>query len=214
LLRQIDEGKAVALISDAGTPIVSDPGYRLAQEAISNGISVTPIPGASAPLAALVGSGIIAEDFRFCGFLPSKQMARRKRLEELAHEKATLIFFEGPSRISTTLNAIAEVYGSERPAVVARELTKMHETFHRGTASQLAQEFEAKEKIRGEIVIVIAPAEDESPNEQDVDHLLRDALVTMKTKQAAQSVAKATGLSKQELYSRALALKSDINKAP
>ena len=207
ILRQINEGKSVALISDAGTPLVSDPGFRLVENAIELGILVIPIPGASAPIAALVGSGLGAEDFRFCGFLPNKAQARLRRLESLDKEQTTLMFFESPTRVVATLRAMVQVFGSERQAVVARELTKMHETFHRGSVEELIQEFSSLNKVRGEIVIVVSPAGEKQMNEEEVSELLRKALTTMKTKQAATEVAGVTGLSKQDLYKQALQIK-------
>lgn len=212
LLRQIGQGASVALISDAGTPLVSDPGYRLVQEAIAQNISVIPIPGASAPLAALVGSGLENDQFRFCGFLPSKAQGRLQMLESLAKEQSTLIFFESPARIKATLGAMAQSFGGDRHVVVARELTKIHETFHRGTIQTLQDEFEALEKVRGEIVIVVGPATVIRFETEDVTELLKQALTTMKTKQAAVYVAAQTGLAKQALYNKALSLKDRPNQ--
>ena len=209
LIRQINEGKAVAIISDAGTPLVSDPGFRLVEKAIEEGIVVTPIPGASAPIAALVGSGLGVEDFRFCGFLPAKAQARIRRLESLSDEQTTLLFFESPARIAACLNAMIEVFGINRQAVVARELTKIYETFHRGSVGELAKEFLALERVRGEIVVVVAPAEEKQIGKSEIAQLLREALTTMKTKQAANEVARLTDISKQELYKLALQIKSD-----
>lgn len=209
IVAQLEQGRAVALISDAGTPLVSDPGFRLVQEVVSAGFDVFPIPGASAPLAALVGSGMSPDDFRFCGFLPHKAQAKRQQLEALKTARQTLIFFDGPSRIVDTLATIGETFGTDRPVVVARELTKMHETFHRGTAVSLAAEFEAMERVRGEIVIVIEGAPHEIHTETDVTDMLREALATMKTKDAANHVALQTGLAKQDLYKQALTLKND-----
>ncbi len=212
LLRQIADGAAVALISDAGTPLVSDPGGRLVEQALDQGLKVIPIPGASAPIAALIGSGFGNEDFRFCGFLPSRKQARRQQLEALKAENTTLIFFESPTRITASLMNIKGCFGSERKMTVAREISKMHETFHRGTVAELCHEFESMDRVRGEIVLVIEAAEAESFSDHDVDDLLSEALKEMKTKQAANSVAQKTGLSKQDLYARALALKAE--KAP
>jgi len=209
LIRQIFEGKAVALISDAGTPLVSDPGFRLVEKAIEEGIVVIPIPGASAPMAALVGSGLGVEDFRFCGFLPTKAQACIRRMESLANEQTTLIFFESPARVAACLAAMGEVFGTKRRAVVARELTKLHETFHRGSVGELAQEFSALNKVRGEIVILVSPAKEKEFGKDEVTQLLREALITMKTKQAANEVAGLTGISKQELYKQALQIKTD-----
>lgn len=210
LLRRIADGEAVALVSDAGTPLVSDPGSRLVREAASQGLPVVPIPGSSAPLAALVGSALPTDDFRFCGFLPSKAGARKSRLQEIGGADTTLLFFENPARLLGTLKAMAEMFGEDRQTVVARELTKMHETFHRGTLAELHNEFKALDRIRGEIVIVVEAGEAAPPEAQDVDAMLTEALTTMKTKDAARHVAERTGLSRQALYRQALDLaKSD-----
>ncbi|EFL89173.1 16S rRNA (cytidine(1402)-2'-O)-methyltransferase [Ahrensia sp. R2A130] len=209
LLRQIEAGASVALISDAGTPLVSDPGLRLVRDCAAAGLTVVPLPGASAPLAALVGSGLGEGEFRFVGFLPNKQQARRSRLDELKADAATLVLFESPNRIVDMLTDAAEVFGSERPAVVARELTKMHETFHRGNLVELAEEFSQMERVRGEIALVIAPAPPAEFNTSDTDDLLRNALVEMKTKDAAAHVAALTGEPRQALYARALAMKNE-----
>jgi len=210
LLRQISQGAAVALISDAGTPLVSDPGFRLVQQAAEQGLPVIPLPGASAPLAALVASGLASDDFRFCGFLPSKAQARRQRLNALAGQSYTLIFFESPNRLKVTLAAMAEEFGGERLVVIARELTKMHESFYRGSLEAVIQQIDALDKVRGEIVIVVEGASATPVTEEAVEAQLRAALETMKTKQAAAFVANSNGLSKQQLYKQALALKDDL----
>ena len=209
LLRQIEEGASVALISDAGTPLVSDPGYRLVAEAVERNLSVIPIPGASAPLAALVASGLASDDFRFCGFLPSKAQARLQRLESLSQATSTLIFFESPNRITATLAAMGQAFGKDRPGVVARELTKMHETIYRGPIGTLIDQLDALDKVRGEIVIVIEGASDTELSAADIDLQLRTALKSMKTKDAASHVAKLSGLPKQELYRQALQIKDE-----
>ena len=211
LIRQIGEGAAVALISDAGTPLVSDPGQRLVREAIEAGLSVIPLPGASAPLAALVASGLPSEDFRFCGFLPSKAQARQRRLTQLVDEPSTLIFFESPNRIQSTLDTLRHVFGAERQVVVAREITKMHETFYRGSLADVGDQFNAMDKVKGEIVVVVAGAAEAAAaaTPEAVEAQLRAALQSMKTKQAAAHVAERNGLSKQELYRLALTLKDD-----
>jgi len=210
LIRQIGEGAAVALISDAGTPLVSDPGYRLVKQAAQQSLPVIPLPGASAPLAALVGSGLGTGNFTFCGFLPNKTRARQSRIAELADEAATLMFFESPNRLKAALQDLSEGLGPQRPATVCRELTKMYETFHRGTLEHLLTEFEALERIRGEIVIVVEGApQNVADQPEEVRQQLLDALKTMKTKQAAKHVAQATGLSKQDLYKRTLELQKE-----
>jgi 16S rRNA (cytidine1402-2'-O)-methyltransferase len=154
LLGLIDAGSDVAIVSDAGTPGISDPGFRLARLAIESGARVVPVPGASALIAALVASGMPTDEFFFGGFLPSRSGARRARLSELRSLPATLIFYEGPHRIAATLKDAHEILG-EREAVVARELTKMHEEVVRGNLSELAERFSSPEKARGEMVLII-----------------------------------------------------------
>ncbi|MFD0916938.1 16S rRNA (cytidine(1402)-2'-O)-methyltransferase [Pseudahrensia aquimaris] len=207
LLRRIESGESVALISDAGTPLVSDPGFRLVREAAEHGITVVPIPGANAPVTGLVGSGLSAASFCFAGFLPPKSKARQKAFEQCLNTSTTTLFFEAPTRIASALKDAVATLGEDRPACVARELTKMHETFHRGTLAELADEFAAMERVRGEIVLIIEGAEAQEASGADIDELLIEALATMKTKDAANHVAAQTGQSKQEIYRRALALK-------
>ncbi|CAH0339202.1 Ribosomal RNA small subunit methyltransferase I [Rhizobium sp. CECT 9324] len=207
LLAALEAGKSVALVSDAGTPLVSDPGYRLGQLAIDAGHRVVPIPGASAPLAALVGSGLPNDAFLFAGFLPTKDKARRDRLNALSKIPATLIFFESPHRIADTLAAAAEELGEARPASVCRELTKTFEEFRRAPLGELAKEF-AERTVKGEIVLVIGPpAPDAAPDAADVDSLLTELSATMPTAKAATEAAKLTGLPRKELYQRLLELR-------
>ncbi|KPF53058.1 MULTISPECIES: 16S rRNA (cytidine(1402)-2'-O)-methyltransferase [Rhizobium/Agrobacterium group] len=207
LLAALEAGKSVALVSDAGTPLVSDPGYRLGQLAIEAGHRVVPIPGASAPLAALVGSGLPNDAFLFAGFLPTKDKAKRDRLRELAKVPATLIFFESPHRIGDTLVAAADELGIDRPASVCRELTKTFEEFRRGPLGDLASDY-ADKTVKGEIVLVIGPpAPDAAPDAADVDSLLAELSTTMPTAKAATEAAKLTGLPRKELYQRLLELK-------
>jgi 16S rRNA (cytidine1402-2'-O)-methyltransferase len=207
LLAALEAGKSVALVSDAGTPLVSDPGYRLGQLAIEAGHRVVPIPGASAPLAALVGSGLPNDAFLFAGFLPTKDKAKRDRLRELAKVPATLIFFESPHRIGDTLAAAADELGKDRPASVCRELTKTFEEFRRGPLGGLAQDYAGK-TVKGEIVLVIGPpAPDAAPDAADVDSLLAELATTLPTAKAATEAAKLTGLPRKDLYQRLLELK-------
>lgn len=207
LIQALEEGKSVALVSDAGTPLVSDPGYRLGQLAIDAGHRVIPIPGASAPLAALVGSGLPNEAFLFAGFLPVKDKARRDRLAELGDIPATLIFFESPHRIGATLAAAADVFGAERPASVCRELTKTFEEFRRGGLGELAEHYSDK-AVKGEIVLVVGPPlEREAPSEEDVDGLLLKLAADLPVAKAAGEAAKRTGLARKDLYQRLLELK-------
>ena len=208
LMEHLKAGRSVALVSDAGTPLVSDPGYRLGQLAIAEGYRVVPIPGASAPLAALVGSGLPNDAFLFAGFLPSKDKARRDRLAEFSDVMATLIFFESPHRIGATLSAAADVLGAERQSAVCRELTKTFEEFRRASLGALAEEYRDK-PVKGEIVLVIGPplAAAETA-EADIDALLLKHGETLPAAKAAAEVAKLTGLPRKVLYQRLLDLRS------
>lgn len=209
LIAALDGGKSVALVSDAGTPLVSDPGYRLGQLALSAGHKVVPLPGASAPLAALVGSGLPNDAFLFAGFLPSKDKARRDRLSELSRVPATLIFFESPHRIGATLVAAADVLGGARPAAVCRELTKTFEEFRRGPLAELAAHYEDNPQVKGEIVLVIGPpAEEPPPAAADVDALLAVLVRDMSAGKAATEAARRTGLPRRDLYQRVIELKA------
>ncbi|WP_420334863.1 16S rRNA (cytidine(1402)-2'-O)-methyltransferase [Roseibium sp.] len=208
ILAELEAGKAVALVSDAGTPLVSDPGYRLVRGVLEAGFEVVPIPGASAPLAGLVASGLPSDTVLFAGFLPQKGGPKSKRLEELAKVPATLVFFESPHRTGATLETMAGLLGGARTAVVARELTKRFETFERGTLSELASRFEDV-SVKGEIVILVGPPEERpEADASDLDALLVAALEDMPVSAAAKKVAKATGLDRGEVYKRALDLKS------
>jgi 16S rRNA (cytidine1402-2'-O)-methyltransferase len=208
LIAALDAGKSVALVSDAGTPLVSDPGYRLGQLALEAGHRVVPIPGASAPLAALVGSGLPSDAFLFAGFLPVKDKGKRDRFSELSKIPATLMFFESPHRISATLKVASEVLGPNRRAVVCRELTKTFEEFRRGTLSELAEWYGEDRIVKGEIVLLIEPPSyDEIPDMEDVEKLLKDLVATMSAAKAAGEASKLTGLPRKELYQRLLDMK-------
>lgn len=209
LLAALAGGQSVALVSDAGTPLVSDPGYRLGVEARADGHPVIPIPGPSAVLAGLAASGLPTDDFRFIGFLPTKQKARRDRLVALADEPSTLIAFESPNRLAATLDAIADVTDSGRPVCVARELTKRFETIVTGSARAVADQFR-DEGVKGEIVVLIGPAEPNTATmeDADVDALLKDLRETMPAAKAAREAARTTGLPRAALYQRLLAMKA------
>ena len=198
-------GQRIALCSDAGTPLISDPGLRLARDAVGAGVAVIPIPGASAVLAALSAAGLPTDRFLFAGFPPPRAAARRAFLETLKPVRATLILFEGPSRLAASLNEMAAVLGP-RTAVVARELTKLHETHYRGSLATLAAD-PALAAPRGEIVIVIAPPETEAASEDDAERALVEALSRLAPAKAAGEVAHALGLDRRALYRRALQLK-------
>jgi 16S rRNA (cytidine1402-2'-O)-methyltransferase len=197
-------GETIALVSDAGMPLVSDPGYRLVHAAIDNGIPVQPIPGPSAALAALSASGLPTHAFYFGGFLPAKPGQRAKALEELAAESATLVFYEAPHRLIETLEAIESVLGP-RPVVVARELTKLHEEFLRGTAAEIRAQLAARDAIKGEITLLIgkadAPVPDDTPVDEAVETLERAGIARM---DAIKQVARSRGLSKREIYDQLL----------
>ena len=206
-LRRIAEGAALALISDAGTPLISDPGYRLVAEAVAQGLAVTAAPGPSAALAALCVSGLPSDRFFFEGFLPPRSAARRERLNALAAIPGSLIFYESPARTADALADLARELG-DRPAAVARELTKLHEEVRRGRLSELAAEFAAGEPPRGEIVIVVGPAVEprEAVSEAALDAEIAAALTTLSVKDAAAAVAARHGLPRRQVYARALAL--------
>lgn len=208
LIAALEAGKSVALVSDAGTPLVSDPGYRLGQLALGAGYRVVPIPGASAPLAALVGSGMPSDAFLFAGFLPVKDRGKRDRFAELSKIPATLIFFESPHRIGASVRVAAEVLGRDRRAVVCRELTKTFEEFRRGRLGELAEYYDEDRTVKGEIVLLVEPPSyDDIPDIEDVEKLLKDLVSTMPAAKAAAEAAKLTGLPRKELYQRLLDMK-------
>ena len=211
LLRRLADGAAVALVSDAGTPLVSDPGFKLVRAAQEAGHAVTTLPGASAALAALTVAGLPTDQFFFAGFLPPKQAARRARIAELARIPATLVVFETGPRIAATLADLAAGLG-DREAAVCRELTKIHEEIRRRDLATLAQSYAGSE-VRGEIVLVIAPPiAAVRPSADDMDALLRQALARVSLKDAVSEVAVATGLSRRELYQRALVLAKEESR--
>src|SRR5690606_24367977 len=206
LIAALQEGRSVALVSDAGTPLVSDPGFRLVEQAIAAGIRVVPIPGASAVLAALTASGLPSDAFLFAGFLPVKDGQRRTRLAELGAAPATLVFFESPRRLADTLAAMADVLG-DRPAAIGRELTKTFEEIRTGTLAALAAHYGDAPTPKGEIVICVGPPEGKADAPEDVDRLLASLAAEMPASKAAAEAAKMTGQPKQALYRRLLELK-------
>jgi 16S rRNA (cytidine1402-2'-O)-methyltransferase len=205
ILARMRDGGAVALVSDAGTPLVSDPGYRLVRAAQEEGLAVTAVPGASAVLAALAVAGLPTDRFFFEGFLPPKDAARRTRIAELARIPATLVLFETGPRLAHALAALAEGLG-ERTAAVCRELTKLHEEVRRATLGALARAYAEGGETRGELVLVIAPPETRAATAEEIDELLRQALRGQTVKDAVGAVAAATGAPRAEVYRRALAL--------
>jgi 16S rRNA (cytidine1402-2'-O)-methyltransferase len=207
LLAALAAGKAVALISDAGTPLISDPGYRLVEAAVAAGHRVVPVPGPSALLAGLVAAGLPTDTFLFAGFLPTKETGRRKRLAGLAGVPATLLFFESPQRLAASLADMAATLGGNRRAAVARELTKAFESIRRDSLTALAAAYAEEPPPKGEVVVLVGPPVVAAPAAEDVDALLTSLLQSNGVRAAAEAAAAETGLSRRELYQRALALK-------
>ena len=205
ILQRLAEGARIALVSDAGTPLLSDPGYRLARAAAEQGAAVTPIPGASALLGALAGAGLPTDRFLFAGFPPPKSAARRTMFEELSTVRATLVFYETGPRLRESLADMAAVFG-RREAAVCRELTKRFETFVRGPLDTLAADPDL-DGPRGEIVVVLGPGREEAASEADADRALAEALSRLSPGEAAGEVARALGLPRRALYRRALELR-------
>jgi len=210
LIGRLREGKSIALVSDAGTPLISDPGYRIVAAAASAGFRVVPVPGPSAAIAALTASGLPTDAFRFCGFLPPKSGQRRRSLEALAPEPVTLIFYEAPHRIVETLAGMRAVLGN-RPAVIAREITKVHEEFLRGDLDSLQATLAGRESAnRGEFTIVVGKAEapdvDAEPVVEAVARLERAGVPRM---DAMKQIARERGLSKREVYTAVEAGRSE-----
>jgi 16S rRNA (cytidine1402-2'-O)-methyltransferase len=205
-LKRIAEGQALALISDAGTPLISDPGYKLVAEAIELGFAVAVAPGPSAALAALCVAGLPTDRFYFEGFLPPRQSARRERINALAAVPGTLIFYEAAGRLAETLADLAAELGP-RPVAVARELTKLHEEVRRGALDTLAAEYAAGEQPRGEIVIVVGAAEERpAVSEAALDREIAEQLANLSVKDAAAAIAAKHGLPRRQVYARALAV--------
>lgn len=208
LVEAVLAGKSVALVSDAGTPLVSDPGFRLVGEVVEAGGRVVPIPGASALLTALTASGLPSDTFLFAGFLPVKSGQRKTRLEELRAVPATLVFYESPRRLADCLAAMAEVLG-DREAAIGRELTKTFEEMRRGSLAVLAQAYAGEDTPKGEVVICVAPPQEAASTVEDVDALLLSLAGEMGAARAAGEAAKMTGARKADLYRRLMELKGD-----
>lgn len=209
IIDQIKSGARVALISDAGTPLISDPGYHLVNMAQAQGLNVVPVPGASALIAALSVSGLPSDRFVFEGFLPSKSGTRQNRLDALKAESRTLIFYEAPHRISESLRDMAAILGATRLAVLAREITKTYETIQQQPLGELADWVASDgNQQRGEIVILVQGAAEKAESDTDLDRLLSVLLEDMPTKQASAIAAKITGQKRKPLYERALQLQN------
>ena len=206
LIARLAAGAAMALVSDAGTPLISDPGFKLVRESVAAGIAVTAVPGASAALAALTVAGLPTDRFLFAGFLPAKSGARRRMLRELAAVKASLVFYETAPRLADALADMLAMLG-DRPAAVARELTKLYEEVRRDGLSTLAEHYRSEGPPKGEIVVIVGPpGADAAATDQDLDAQLVSALRTASLREASAAVAAATGLPRRQVYARALAL--------
>lgn len=207
LLAELTKGARIALISDAGTPLISDPGYKLVREAAEQGVSVFAIPGASAPLTALASSGLPTDRFMFCGFPPPKAAARRRFLDEMKSAQATLVFFEGPSRLAASLADMADILGP-RDAAVSRELTKKFEETRRGALSDLAAHYDRAGPPRGELVVLVGPPQAAAAAGADaLDAAILEADDGRPLKAVAAEVAELLGLKRRDVYERALELR-------
>jgi len=205
LVKRLEEGASIAVVSDAGMPGISDPGYRLVTLAIRHHIPVVPIPGAAAFVAALVASGLPTDSFKFLGFLPAKAGQRRELLESLRDRQRTLVFYEAPHRLVDALADVAEVLGPHRPVVVAREVTKLHEEFVRGTAAEVLEEMKSRPEVRGEITLLVGkaaegaqPARPRQSVRTRLEEIMREQRLDEKA--ALKVVARELGVSKSEAY--------------
>lgn len=211
LVRRLQSGESIALLSDAGTPLVSDPGYRVVNAAIDAGIRVIPVPGPCAAITALSVAGLPTDRFRFVGFLPARSEARRSALELLASDPDTLVLYESPRRLAAMLAEAAEIVGPARPAVLARELTKLHETVIRGTLSELAERAPSEpDWKKGELVLVIGghPGQAASEMAVEVERVLQALLEELPLKQAVALAARITGERRNRVYDLAIRLRS------
>jgi 16S rRNA (cytidine1402-2'-O)-methyltransferase len=212
LLQRLREGARLALVSDAGTPLISDPGHKLVTAAQTEGIAVHPVPGPSAALAALTVSGLPSERFLFAGFLPSKSGARRAALRELSAVRATVVVFESAQRLAETLRDTAEIFGA-RAATVTRELTKLHEEIRRAPLKDLAEFYEKAGPPKGEITLVIGPPANKiEENPARIDEMLAQVLPFMPVRGASALIADLTGISRRAVYTRAISLKGATDK--
>jgi 16S rRNA (cytidine1402-2'-O)-methyltransferase len=205
LVSRLLAGEDIALVSDAGTPLVSDPGSVLVRHAIEEGVAVVPIPGPSAAIAALSASGLPSEEFLFAGFLPAQASRRRKTLTALQESRATLVFYEAPHRVLASLTDIGEILG-ERPMAAARELTKLHEEILRGTPTSVREELGSRPSVKGEFTLIIGPSAEPPPanlSEEKLEARVNELVVSGKSRMdAIKAVARSIGLSKREVYRR------------
>jgi len=209
LIERLESGTAIALVSDAGTPTVSDPGYRLVEAAAARGIPIIPIPGVSAAITALSAAGLPTDSFTFVGFPLRKKAKRLQQLQQLAAVSQTLIFYQSPRRVLTFLREVKEVLG-DRPAVLARELTKLHEEFLRGPLTRIIEQLEQRPEIKGECTLLVGGARPAEPTRQDLDTAIADALAQSdrSLSELAKDLARRLGVPRKEIYDKALALKA------
>lgn len=207
ILNRLAAGQVVSLISDAGMPAIADPGFKLVRDCRDAGIDVTVIPGPNAALTALASSGLPTDQFSFLGFLPPKTAARKKTAAAFKQNSATLVFYESPQRLADCLQDLADVYGPDRPAAVARELTKFYEEIRRGSLQELASHYAANE-AKGEIVILVGKGEETPLDDKALADLLKERLDRLSLRDAVAEVAEMTGIPKKEVYARALKLSS------
>lgn len=209
LIARMEKGEKIALVTDAGTPLVSDPGYKLVRDCHTENIVLTAIPGACSVINALVLAGLPTDKFHFLGFLPNKKTARQKELNESLSYPGSLIFFDSPKRLAASLNDMADIFGPDRQVAVLREMTKMYEEIRQDRLENLCHHYAEQETPKGEIVLVVAP--DNTKNapltEAEIDKKLQYLLTDLSTKEAAKRLAEETGLAKRDLYQKALALK-------
>lgn len=207
IMQQLAAGQAIALISDAGTPAISDPGYKLVKDARDAGHPVTPLPGPCAAITALTVSGLPTDRFYFEGFLPNKAGLRHTALLQLQHRPETLIFYESPRRLLDSLQAMVEIFGPMREATVAREITKRFEEFRRGSLQELVAHYQQADTPKGEIVLLVQGHRGAELADDEVEALLRQAMESLSVKDAAAQLAELTGKPKRILYQLALSLK-------
>lgn len=205
ILKKLKEGAAIALISDAGTPLISDPGYKLVREVTDLGHKVMAIPGPSSPIAAMSIAGVASDRFLFLGFLPPKTQARRKVLAEVCDINATLVFLETGPRLVKMLRDVLDVLGP-REGVVAREMTKLYEEISRNQIDELIEKFSQSGRVKGEIVVIIGPPQEKSYDVDEIDGLILEQLQTSSVKETATEIARLTGHAKRQIYNRALSL--------
>jgi 16S rRNA (cytidine1402-2'-O)-methyltransferase len=206
IIEALKAGASVAYVSDAGTPMVADPGFDLSRAVIGEGLPIFAAPGASAVLAALCVSGQPTDRFFFAGFAPNKSAARKRFLTEFEAVPSTMVFYESPKRLASSLKDMIAIYGAERAVSVCRELTKKFEEVMRGSLQGVLEQIEARESIKGEVVVVLGPPMVKEASEEDIEGALRAALQKMRVKDAASEVATQFGLPRKEVYARALAL--------